>query len=764
MQSSIVSSSMLPILLGLLLIADDCQGQAQTDCTTALQDYHVALRSYEDGLLSPAMAGFETYLRQCPETAQAPQAHYLLGEILFKRQRFADALSHATRVISSTAEPTLHQHALLLAAQACLQLGQADKAQTYLQRVLSSGALTKTLPAALYWLGEIAFQHQRYDEARKYYQRLLKEQPTGPYVAQAQYSLGWLYRQLGDTAAALQAFSTFLTLAPSHEFASQARFARAALLRETKQLTEAAEAFQKLAQEAPASLQDEALFWWAETAYELGQYIEARMAYQRLVTAHPQSTRVNASLYGWGWTEVQQGQCAAAVHPWETLLQHDPPVPQAPDVHYQLGLCYLQLKQPAAAQRHLQQVINTSTDSAQHYDALLKLATLAFQQGEHPEALQLYTQALAAASPEDVFRIHYLLGESYGVLGQQVEALEQWRYVLTGPPTLPLRAQALYRIGSTYMAQKAWQQAIPVLRQLWEEFPQFAARPAVAAQLAQAYSHTQQCAEALSLYETLNTVVSQARQRQAALGAHAWCLFTLGRYADVIQLFAPLAPDALATAEPEVLYALGQAYIQQQQYHAALAPLMLLRQRFPDNAFTMQAGLPLAVALEQVGQREEALVVWKTYLWHAAGPGEEEQAQVHLHVGRLAFKAGQLGEALDFLAPARQASSIAIAAEALFWSGEAYFRQQQWDLALQLYQELIDKYAAEGAWSALAHLRLGTIYEQQQDWERALQAYKALLTATTDVEVLANVRRRIAAIEAGQVLTPQTSSAPQSEG
>lgn len=764
MKSHVVGSCMLSVLLGLLLGAGYCQAQAQTDCTTALQDYRVALRSYEDGLFGPAMAGFEAYLRQCPETEQALSAHYLLGEILYKRDRFTEALSHVMQVISRAAEPPLHQQALLLAAQALLQLGQTDKAQTHLQRVLASGVPSGVLPAALYWLGEIAFQHQRYDEARKYYQRLLKEQQTGPYAAQAQYSLGWLYRRLGDTAAALQAFAAFLTLDPDHEFAPQARFARAALLRESNQRTEAADAFKKLAQEAPTSLQDEALFWWAETAYELGRYAEARMAYQRLVTAHPKSVRVDASLYGWGWAEVQQSQCAATVHPWEMLLQRDPPSSQALDVHYQLGLCYLQLQQNAAAQRHLQQVIAVGTGTAQHADALLKLATLAFQQGEYTEALQYYAQVLPVATPEDVFRIHYLSGESYAALGQQAQAIEHWRQVLAGPPTLPWRAQALHRLGSMYIAQKAWQQALPVLRRLWEEFPQFAERTTVAAQLAQAYNNTQQCAEALPFYDTLLTAASEAQQRQAALGAKAWCLFTLGRYAEIIQLLAPLVPDALVTVEPDILYVLGQAYIQQQQYHAALAPFVVLRQRFPDNALTRHAEIPLAVALEQVGQREEALVVWKAYLQRGAGQGDAEQARVHLHVGRLAFKAGRLGEALDFLAPARQASSAALAAEALFWSGEVYFQQQQWDLALQVYQELLDRHAAEGHWSPLARLRLGTIYEQQQEWERALQAYKALLTATTDTELMAHVRRRIAAIEAGQALTPQAPSAPQSKG
>jgi tetratricopeptide (TPR) repeat protein len=765
MQFYVVGSCMLSVLLGLLLVSGSGQTPAQTDCTTALQDYQVALRSYEDGLFGPAIASFEAYLRQCPETTQALSAHYFLGEILYKRDRFADALRHATQVVSRAAEPPLQQHALLLAAQALLQLGQPDKAQVYLQRVLASRSSGGVRPAVLYWLGEIAFQHQRYAEARTYYTRLLKEQPSGPYTAQAQYSLGWVCRQLGDTAAALQAFAAFVALTPEHEFAPQARFARAALLRETKQLIAAAEVLKQLAQDAPASLQDEVLFWWAETAYELGRYAEALTAYERLVTAHPQSTRVNASLYGWGWAAVQQGQCATAVHPWEMLLQREPTSSQTLDVHYQLGLCYLQLQQNAAAQRHLQQAVALGTGTPQHADVLLKLATLAFQQGEYAEAVQYYTQALPTVPPEDIFRIYYLVGESYAALGQQIQALEHWRQVLAGPPTLPWRAQALHRLGSTYIAQNDWQQAIPVLRQLWEEFPQFAARTTVAAQLAQAYNNTQQCAEALSFYDMFIATASETRQRSAAVGAKAWCLFTLERYADVVQLLAPIVSDALATVEPEVLYALGQAYIQQQQYHAALAPFVALRQRFPDHALTRHAERPLAVAFEQAGQREEALVVWRTYLQHDIGQGDAERARLHLHVGRLAFKVGQWGAALDFLAPVRQASSATLAAEALFWSGEVYFQQQQWDLALQVYQELIDRYAAEEEhWGALARLRLGTIYEQQQEWERALQVYKALLTATLEAELLTHVRRRITAIEAGQALTPQPPVAPRSKG
>ena len=96
------------------------------------------------------------------------------------------------------------------------------------------------------------------------------------------------------------------------------------------------------------------------------------------MTEYPQSARVNASLYGWGWTAMQEHQCATAVLPWEQLLQRDAAFPQALSMHYQLGICYLQLEQPAKAREHLQQVVDTGASTPYFQDALGRLAAAAF--------------------------------------------------------------------------------------------------------------------------------------------------------------------------------------------------------------------------------------------------------------------------------------------------------------------------------------------------------------------------------------------------
>jgi TolA-binding protein len=757
----------LYLFMLLLIFIHQSRGnaQVQSDCLTALQDYQVALQSYEDGLLDPAMAGFESYLQKCPAAEYAPQAHYLLGKIFYKHHRFTDALHQATQATSTQRQRTIRPHALLLAAQSARQLDQADQAEAYLQQIVTSDEAAEVLPAALYWLGELASQRQRYEAARAYYHRVIEVQQTGVYAAHAWYALGWVYRQLDDAPAALQAFSTFLALAPNHEFALQARFARAALLRETEQLSDAVEAFKQLVQEAPVGLQDEALFWWAETAYQLGDYAAAGVVYQRLISEYPQSTRVNASLYGWGWSGVKQRHCATAVQPWETLLQRAPQFPQALEVHYHLGVCYTELGQSVSARQHLQKMVEAQPHTAQRQDALLKLASLAFQEEIYPEAIRYYTLAVAAANSEDRYRLHYLLGESYAALGTLTPAIEHWQQALAGPPTQPLRAHALFRIGRAHMAQRTWRSAIPIFRQLWDDFPAFAQRTAVATSLVQAYRETQQCVEALPFYDTVINAATEPGNRQLLVGEKARCLFEAEQYADVVQLLTPYFPSATDRfVAPQILYILGQAYMQLQQEREALKPLAFLRQQFPDHILTVTAEPLLARLLERHEQRREALAVWKAFLRRGTASAGEELARLRLHVGQLAFKEGEFADALDFMAPVRGTASSVLAAEALFWSGEAYLKQQQWDLAFQVYQELIDRYQAERHWNTLARLRLGTIYEHHHDWPEALRAYQAVLATTTDGEVRANVRQRIGAIEAGRVLKPRPSPRTPSEG
>jgi len=760
------------LLLSVLLRPAGAQSP-DTACELALKDYRVALQSYQDGFFDPAFAGFESYLLHCPLGDYVGQANYLLAEMLAQQSTCDKALAHVKEALAQPLAPVLRPHVSFLGARCALQLKQTALAKTYLQDSVVSRAPGKIKAPAFYWLGELAFQQQDYDEAKRYYEQTLQEAPEGEYAAHAHYSLGFIAQQEGDIAAALRAFEAFLKLAPDHQLAARVQFTRADLWRQNGQLKEAATAFQTLAQTVSGSMLEESLFRWAELAYELENYTEAQTAYQRLIEGFPKSQRLAASLYGLGWSALRQDQCRAAVTPWEQFvaLPSEGVAPgQVREVHYHLGICYIELADHLRARQHLRQVTMSGEETMEQREAIVKVAALAYQAGDYDEAIAFYTRALTTAQEDRAPRFHFLLGESYQAKGDMDQAMTHWQQALNSSAELSFYAVALNRLGLAYLAKRDWGQAISKLRRLWDDFPDFPDRSSVALGLAQAYSQTNNCEEALPFFTFLDT----SEQGQTALRrlrhSHAACLFATAHYEDVVALLRPLlASEQTDPIDPTLLYTLGQAYMALQQFEAAIVPFTRLQAEYPEHPLN-DAMLPrLAYAFEQAGRLGDALDAWQSYVQVSKESDATARLRLQVHMGRLALRVARFEDALTLLPETREIADPAVAAETLFWRAEAYYQLQRWDAAQQRYRELLERHGSSH-WSDAARLRLGTVYEQQQEWDLALETYRKLREIATDAEMIANAERRIAAIEAGLVrsrpktLPPPGKRPPSSEG
>ena len=736
-------------------------------CQRALQDYQVALQSYQDGLFDPAFAGFESYILHCPLGDYVGQANYVLADMLAQQGRWDKALAHVKAALRHSLTPSLRPPAYFLGARCALQLKRPDLAQTYLQEAVKANAPSDIKAPALYWLGELAFEQQRYDDAKRFYVSSLEEAPEGEYAAHAHYALGFIAQQAGDIDAALQAFAAFLKLAPKHASATRVRFVQADLQRQKGDLKAASAAFKTLAQTLSGEMQEESLFRWAELAYELKQYAESQTAYQQLIDAFPQSQRLPASLYGLGWSALRQEKCQAALTPWEQFvaLPGESVAPeQALEVRYHLGLCYLDGQDEASARRHLREVALSDGDTAEQRQAVLKVAAMAYRAGDFDEAITFYTRALSTVEEADAPRLHFLLGESYQTQGDTEAAISHWRQALSGSTEQPFYAAALQRLGRAYAAQRDWPQAIAHLRRLWDDFPDFPERSAVALELAQAYSQTNDCEAALPFFAFL----AASAPKQAALSGvrhrHAACLFATARYQETAALLAPLlGPEQNGPADPvdpALLYTLGQSQMELQEWDAAITAFTRLQSDFPEHPLRVAMLPRLAYALEQVGRPGDALDAWQAHTQSDTGQDAAARLRLRLHMGRLALQAKRFEAALELLPQRRDVEAADMAAETLFWRAEAHYHLQQWDAAKQSYQALLqDQEAAR--WADAARLRLGAVYEQQREWDLALETYRQVRDTAADAAMIANAERRIAAIEAGLVRSrPQSPSAP----
>ncbi len=754
------------LLLSSLPSPVDVRAQASdTGCQRALTDYRVALQSYQDGLFDPAFAGFESYILHCPLGAYIGQAHYLLAEMLTVQSQCGKALPHVKEALAQPLAPALRPHILFLGARCALQLKRTALARKYLLDIVVADAPSEIKAPAFYWLGELSFQQKNHDDAKRNYEWALQEAPRGPYAAHAHYALGFIAQRRGDIPAALRAFDAFLDLAPAHQSADRVRFTQADLLRQHGQLQEAMATFETLSKTLVGGMQEESLFRWAELAYELQRYGEAQTAYQRLIQAFPKSQRLPASLYGLGWSALRQSQCDTATTPWERLVQL-PPDSVAPtqvrEVHYHLGVCYIELGDHASARQHFRQVAKTGEDTMEQREAIIKLAALAYQANDFDEAITFYTRALTTAAADRVPHFHFLLGESYQAKEESDQAVTHWRQVLTGSVDLPFYPKALDRLGRAAIAQRDWGQAISMLRRLWDDFPDFPQRSTVALGLAQAYSQTNQCGAALPFYTFLasskqhDTGLKELRHSQAA------CLFSTARYPEVVALLAPLlAPEYTDPIDPSLLYTLGQTQMELEQFEAAIAPFVRLQTEFPEHPLNQSILPRLAYAFEQTGRPDDALTTWQSHVQQGVSIDETAQLRLQLHMGRLALQARRFDDALTLLPETHEMTVADMAAETLFWRAEVHYEQQQWNVAKQQYETLLER-DETSHWSVAARLRLGTVYEQQQEWDLALETYRRLRETATDAEIIANAERRIAAIEAGLVRqypqTPQPSA------
>ncbi len=158
----------------------------------------------------------------------------------------------------------------------------------------------------------------------------------------------------------------------------------------------------------------------------------------------------------------------------------------------------------------------------------------------------------------------------------------------------------------------------------------------------------------------------------------------------------------------------------------------------------------LAYALEHIERPGEALDIWQAHVQSETEIDPAARLRLQLYMGRLALRAKRFQEALVLLPEMREITATELVAETLFWRAEAHYGLQQWEVAKAQYQALV-KRQERGYWGDAAQLRLGTVYEQQQEWDLALETYRALRDTTTDGEMIASAKRRIAAIEAGLV-------------
>lgn len=352
-------------------------------------------------------------------------------------------------------------------AEALMQLGRFQAARDSFRDVLSQDSQSDYARRAAFRLGETSYFTGDLPQAIDQLRRFRQDHPGDELNAYAEPYLADALLRSGDAQAARQLFNESLEKYPQGPLQHDCRYglAQAALALGDRQ--HAARLYQQVAETSDHPLADDALFQWAASLYEAGEYTQAVEAFNRLSADFPDSPLRSQATMATGWACYQLKQYELAIKRFENLADHQDLAMQA---RLWSGLAQRALQRwPSAAE-----TLRAATELNPRHELTPMLLYYAgdalLRDGQPRRSGELFDRVLTDW-PDDPWTDECLVGKlNVAVaLADHDEALrlaEEFRRVHTDSPLLP---DVHRMLGQSHLKQQQYERAEQLLAPLVEQ-------------------------------------------------------------------------------------------------------------------------------------------------------------------------------------------------------------------------------------------------------------------------------------------------------
>jgi TolA-binding protein len=583
----------------------------------------------------------------------APVAHALHGDILYREERYAEAIA-AYRQAERDGPPSDILEAILLKrALASYQRRDFASAAADLDRLLQQFPTSPYAAEAAFWLGEARFYNRQYRQALQAYQRVPAGSARYP---DALFGRGWVYYQGSDWLKA------------------------------------AAEFEQVVAKYPEAAIRPEALYRLGEVQYNLKNFDRAVAMYRQLQREYPQDKLVPQGRFRIGWVRYKTGDFSQAIRDLSEVVRHYPNHPVAAEAHYWLGMAHLSAKQFDNARAAFDSVLAAQPPADLAAQAILRLGDTFYNQGKFERAIEAYRR-LADQAPTDM----HTADAEYGIILSlyQLRRFDDYqaraRAFIERYPTHPLSSTVLYQLAELFEAEKRPQPALDTYRQVIERYRQSELAEAAHLRRGEIFAAQENWGAALQEYQQALAAARSDVVRIDALYGIARAQHELKQYDAAVEAYRRLAlefPTNRFTAAS--LRGLAQIYTQTGRKAEAKQTWQALLGRAPKDATAAEAHVELGLILQSDGEHRQAL----EHFHQALSQGTPElAARAQYEIGRAytAQKNYQQGTLellkVAYLYPQQQRW----VQRALFQAAANYEQEQKWREALAIYQKIVNE-------------------------------------------------------------------------
>ena len=485
------------------------------------------------------------------------------------------------------------------------------------------------------------------------YARYLQSFPSAPDRATALFRLGESYRRTGSYNSAKSAFETLLAQFGSGEFIGPASYRLAEIYYEEKAYRDALPLYRRASVRLKEpSVVNSAKFYTARCLEALGQKLEARIAYEELVSMAENNPFQEASRRSLAMLLKDAGRSVDAIKQMQILAKETQNPELKMEATVRTGLWMMDDKQDANASKEFEAAIALTGNNKWKEVARMGLVRLQFNAGKYQDVLAAYENAATDFSSDSKPELLLLAANANRMLNKADEARVLYEKLLTEFPTNTYARDAQYeRLKMLYYADD------PALVGEIDKFlstnPTGAEHDQVTLMKAEMAYKKQDYTNALPLYSQLEL----SRTLPASLKGEArfklgYCYMQLRDFDRAVKSFTAFIDEH--PTNKSVSYALiqrGLAYQQLKNLAAALKDYEQIIKRFPKAKERELALQQKALILGQQGDNAGMTDAFKALLKDY--PETAAKAQANYWIGWAAFEVKNYKDAVEPLRRAR---------------------------------------------------------------------------------------------------------------
>jgi TolA-binding protein len=580
---------------------------------------------------------------------------------------------------------------------------------------------------SLYLAGVSLARAGDYDLAESAYALGLRKYPGSDVADRTHYGLAWLATARKDAVAASAEWTRFLRDWPQSPLAPSATFLLADALYQEKRYASAREQYLVLLKRYPQEpLAEDALFYGANASLALGELAQASDEFQQFLRLRPKSGFATEARLRLADCHYGLGKLEAAEEGYSKLRTQAKEGRLAGEASLGLGWVSFSRKDWGSAALRFRQAAQDLSGAPQA-EAWLRAGDASFNAGQHTAAQTAYRQAAQASGhPRLKAEAHLGAGWSAYRLRDFGQAYGEWGNARALAPDDGPKAEASYWMGWALFRQARWAEAAQAFGDLASRWPGSHLLPDALTQQGNSLQNAGRCEDALPLYRQVADGWPQHPKAAAALHGLQICYSALGRDDEAVALAKDFVKKHAGSAvAPQVQYQVAEHYLARKDYAKAERELDALKTAYPKSTVDITATYWRGEARFKNLRFNQAVQDWRDVV--ARAPEHPLAPRALFRSGLAWYRLQEYGQAESTFRQVLDAygNTLDVAADARFNLGLTYKRMGRDADAVAAYEEVAAKHP-DTELAAMARIRIGYIYEDARDYDRAAAAYRAL--------------------------------------